>query len=223
MYQKVARLATEVREILSGVQCNKCGRAVEFGEEGPGGCDNGSQEFHDFEVSGSYSSIFPHDLTTLRWVLCADCLKELVESFSVPPETTGYACQEPPIQATDTTDGALVEVHLGLAYPRGQVPEDPSMLPYEVVAEIDNSKWPPLGVFRHYKGGLYTTVGACLRADTKEPLIIYRELYGESKYWIRPLAEWSESVNGNPNELRFTEVVPQNLVGEARSLGLYGQ
>lgn len=209
MYQKVARVVTEVREILSGVQCNKCGRSTEFGKEGRGGCDNGAQEFHDFEAHGSYSSKFPYDMTTVKWVLCADCLKALVETFEVPPETSGYGELFPTIQATDTTDGAQVEVHLGLAYPQGQVPEEPAMLSYEVVAEIDQFEWPLLGVYRHYKGGIYTTVGSCLRASTKEPLVLYRELHGESKYWVRPLAEWSADVSGphdNREVLRFTEV-----------------
>lgn len=206
MYKKITRAVLEVRELSLEVQCNKCGRSLKLREDGQPGSDE-EQEFHDFLVSGGYASRFPEDLTTIKWVMCADCLKVLVESFSVPPDILSYRNQEPSIKAADTNTGLPVEILSGMVYPRGQVPEEPEMWPYEVVAEVDAVEWPPLGVFRHYKGGLYTTVGSCLRADTKEPLVLYRELYGESRLWVRPLSEWFENVSGpDEKKTRFTEV-----------------
>jgi hypothetical protein len=46
----------------------------------------------------------------------------------------------------------------------------------------------PAGRYRHYKGGEYEVIGAVRHSETLEPLVLYRPLYGESGWWVRPHA-----------------------------------
>ncbi|KAA8385389.1 DUF1653 domain-containing protein [Acetobacter sp. DmW_136] len=53
------------------------------------------------------------------------------------------------------------------------------------------------GLYKHYKGGLYTVICTGRHSETEEWLVTYRsEARGD--YWVRPLAMWQESVNGAP-------------------------
>ena len=52
----------------------------------------------------------------------------------------------------------------------------------------------PLGRYRHYKGGEYEVIGVARHSETLEPLAIYRTLYGQSGWWVRPHAMFFEKV-----------------------------
>lgn len=208
MYKKVARLKVSVVEVSSSVQCNKCGRETALPEDPqPGHFIEAAQEYHSFSASGGYSSKYPEDLTTIKWVMCADCLRSLVETFLVQPEESGYMAPFKGITAKHTDTGEMLSVQYGLAYTQGQLADGVTRdLDQDL---LDTFTWPALGVFQHYKGGLYTTVGACLTADTQEPLVVYQALYGASESYVRPLAQWFAAVSGpddNREVLRFTEV-----------------
>lgn len=51
-----------------------------------------------------------------------------------------------------------------------------------------------LGRYRHYKGGEYEVVGVARHSETHEPLVVYRPLYNESGWWVRPHAMFFEEV-----------------------------
>ncbi|TFZ07683.1 DUF1653 domain-containing protein [Ramlibacter humi] len=53
---------------------------------------------------------------------------------------------------------------------------------------------PPLGRYRHYKGGEYEVVGAARHSETLEPLVLYRPLYNDSGLWVRPYGMFFEDV-----------------------------
>lgn len=44
------------------------------------------------------------------------------------------------------------------------------------------------GVYRHYRGGLYTTVCEALVLDTETPVVVYRDEAG--KTWTRPTQQF---------------------------------
>ena len=46
----------------------------------------------------------------------------------------------------------------------------------------------PPGRYRHYKGGEYEVLGCARHSETLEPLVVYRPLYGDSGWWVRPHA-----------------------------------
>lgn len=52
----------------------------------------------------------------------------------------------------------------------------------------------PVGLYRHYKGGLYEVVGTARHSETLEPMVVYRALYGEHGLWVRPAAMFTEAV-----------------------------
>ena len=52
----------------------------------------------------------------------------------------------------------------------------------------------PLGRYRHYKGGQYEVIGVARHSETHEPLVVYRPLYNDSGWWVRPHAMFFETV-----------------------------
>lgn len=46
----------------------------------------------------------------------------------------------------------------------------------------------PLGRYRHYKGGEYEVIGVARHSESLEPLVVYRPLYNDSGWWVRPHA-----------------------------------
>lgn len=51
-----------------------------------------------------------------------------------------------------------------------------------------------LGRYRHYKGGEYEVIGVARHSETHEPLVMYRPLYNNSGWWVRPHAMFCEQV-----------------------------
>ncbi len=52
----------------------------------------------------------------------------------------------------------------------------------------------PTGHYRHYKGGQYEVIGTARHSETREPMTVYRALYGEHGLWVRPAAMFTEHV-----------------------------
>ena len=50
------------------------------------------------------------------------------------------------------------------------------------------------GIYRHYKGGMYEVIDVARHSETREPMVVYRALYGEFGLWVRPLAMFIEHV-----------------------------
>lgn len=51
-----------------------------------------------------------------------------------------------------------------------------------------------LGKYRHFKGNEYEVVAVCKHSETLEDYVIYRALYGEGGFWVRPLSMFLELV-----------------------------
>jgi hypothetical protein len=52
----------------------------------------------------------------------------------------------------------------------------------------------PPGRYRHYKGGEYEVLGVARHSESREPLVVYRPLVGDSGWWVRPHAMFFESL-----------------------------
>ena len=50
------------------------------------------------------------------------------------------------------------------------------------------------GLYRHYKGGLYSVLGVARHSETEESLVVYQPQYGERGLWVRPLEMFTEQV-----------------------------
>ena len=63
------------------------------------------------------------------------------------------------------------------------------------------------GRYRHFKGGEYEVLAVAKHSETQEPMVIYRPLYNDSGWWVRPLAMFVETVNHEGRELpRFERI-----------------
>ena len=54
--------------------------------------------------------------------------------------------------------------------------------------ELSSLPEAPAGLYRHYKGGDYEVSGVVRHSETLEPLVLYRPLYDDSGWWVRPHA-----------------------------------
>jgi hypothetical protein len=50
------------------------------------------------------------------------------------------------------------------------------------------------GRYRHYKGQDYEVMGLARHSETEEEFVVYRALYGDEGWWIRPAAMFVEPV-----------------------------
>lgn len=50
------------------------------------------------------------------------------------------------------------------------------------------------GKYRHFKGKEYEVIGVAMHSETLEEMVVYRQLYGEGKLWVRPASMWDEMV-----------------------------
>ena len=65
------------------------------------------------------------------------------------------------------------------------------------------------GHYRHYKGNDYLVVGVARHSESSEPLVVYRQEYGERSLWVRPLAMFQEVVTvGEQSVPRFRFLRP---------------
>ena len=76
----------------------------------------------------------------------------------------------------------------------------------------------PGSQLRHYKGGRYTVVGACLIEATLQPGVLYKPLQGDGQNvtWMRPLAEFHDLVSTTEGLVpRFVQIVKPGEDGPA--------
>lgn len=57
------------------------------------------------------------------------------------------------------------------------------------------------GRYRHYKGNEYEVIATAKHSETLEDMVVYRALYGDCGYWVRPLAMFGETVTVNGQEM----------------------
>ena len=65
----------------------------------------------------------------------------------------------------------------------------------------------PLGKYRHFKGNEYEVIVIAKNSETLEETVVYRALYGESDFWVRPLSMWTETVERDGNRFPRFEYI----------------
>lgn len=64
-----------------------------------------------------------------------------------------------------------------------------------------------LGKYRHFKGNMYEVITIAKHSETLEDMVVYKALYDDGGYWVRPLSMWNETVNRDGKEIkRFTYI-----------------
>ena len=57
------------------------------------------------------------------------------------------------------------------------------------------------GIYEHYKGIQYELIAIANHSETLEKMVVYKALYGEGEYWVRPLSMWEELVEVNGEQV----------------------
>jgi len=74
-------------------------------------------------------------------------------------------------------------------------------------AELTALPATPPGRYRHYKGGEYEVMGVARHSETLEPMVVYRPLYNDSGWWVRPHAMFFGEVDIDGRQLpRFMRI-----------------
>ena len=58
------------------------------------------------------------------------------------------------------------------------------------------------GRYRHFKGNEYEVLFVATHSETREPMVVYRALYGERGLWVRPASMWNETVERDGRQYR---------------------
>lgn len=69
------------------------------------------------------------------------------------------------------------------------------------------SHTPPLGKYRHFKGKEYEVICIAKHSEDLSPMVVYRALYGDGGYWVRPLEMFLEEVELDGKKVRRFEKI----------------
>ena len=63
------------------------------------------------------------------------------------------------------------------------------------------------GKYRHFKGNEYEVIAIAKHSETGEDMVVYRALYGDYGFWVRPASMWNEIVERDGQKVqRFTYI-----------------
>ena len=66
-----------------------------------------------------------------------------------------------------------------------------------------------LGKYRHFKGNEYEVIAIAKHSETMEEMVVYKALYGEGGYWVRPASMWNETVERDGKVFKRFEYISE--------------
>jgi DNA-binding response OmpR family regulator len=58
------------------------------------------------------------------------------------------------------------------------------------------------GKYRHYKGNYYQVIAVARHSETEEEMVVYRKLYDDFSWWVRPKKMFIETIMINDTPVR---------------------
>jgi len=68
-----------------------------------------------------------------------------------------------------------------------------------------------IGLYKHFKGGLYQVIAVARHEETYKPLVIYQALYGDYRIWARDLDVFTEEIEVDGKRKPRFEFVGENM------------
>jgi len=68
-----------------------------------------------------------------------------------------------------------------------------------------------IGLYKHFKGGLYQVLAIARHEETYKPLVIYQALYGDYRIWARDLDVFIEEIKVDGKRKPRFEFVGENM------------
>ena len=65
------------------------------------------------------------------------------------------------------------------------------------------------GKYRHFKGNEYEVITLAKHSETMEEMVVYKALYGEGGYWVRPASMWNETVERDGKVFKRFEFIKE--------------
>jgi hypothetical protein len=209
-----------IEDVITAITCDACGRVDNT--------DRYDRNFNIIRVSGGYSSVYPPDTVSMEIVTCGPCLKKWVESFKHVPDQKSWGSPAPVGDVLVEADGGPARVEYGfLLFPGEVCPQGVYWEEWDLeewglseeaflqrsALEDTVMTWPK--VYRHFKNGLhYEVEDIVVHLATRTKYVLYRELYGESRRWVRPLEAWFQGVEHNGETVSRFSPVPMDRVHE---------
>ena len=63
------------------------------------------------------------------------------------------------------------------------------------------------GIYRHFKGNYYEVIAQGKDSETMQDVVIYKALYGDGEFWVRPLKMWNETVEHEGSTVKRFEFI----------------
>ncbi|MGI4776387.1 MAG: DUF1653 domain-containing protein [Janthinobacterium lividum] len=63
------------------------------------------------------------------------------------------------------------------------------------------------GIYQHYKGQYYEFLTTAQRLETLEWIVVYQALYGDLRFWGRPLTTFIEQIKINNEKFRVLSLL----------------
>lgn len=79
------------------------------------------------------------------------------------------------------------------------------------------------GRYHHYKGHDYQVIGMATHSESVEPMVIYRQLYGNLGTWVRPAGMWNEDVEHEGRTVKRFEYAGPCITSPIEDLWSEGQ
>lgn len=72
-----------------------------------------------------------------------------------------------------------------------------------------------IGLYKHYKGGLYNVIGVAKHSETLEEMVVYKSIHDperkdkELSLWVRPIKMFNENVEIDGNIIPRFQFLPK--------------